>query len=87
SDSTDTNCQLIYSDLINNYQKINLGSNFPKDGTSEYLIKLYRMPNSNNTVYNIKNISNGFIASGVVQNNPIAGLNVNLNRSNAATAV
>jgi len=87
SDGGDTNCQFTYADLTGTYQKINLGSNFPKDGTSEYLIRLYRMPSSNTTVYYIKNITNGFEASGTVQNNPSAGLNVNLNRNNNTTAV
>jgi hypothetical protein len=86
ADGADTNCQLTYADLGGAYQKINLGSNFPKDGTSEYLIRLYRMPSSSNTVYYVKNINNGQETTGVVQNNPSAGLNVNVNRNNNTTA-
>ena len=44
------------------------------------------MPSSSNTVYYVKNINNGQETTGVVQNNPSAGLNVNVNRNNNTTA-
>lgn len=84
-DGADTNLQIIHQNVTSGgVTKVNLGSNFPKVQTNEYLYKQYRMPNSNITVYEVTNITTGQVAKGSVTNNPTT-LTVNNHRNNNAS--
>lgn len=75
SDEGDINLHLFHNDDTGNAQKLDLGSDFPANKTSAvnfpnfYYVQFYAYPNSNEVAYNVKNLFNGAVASGVIGNN------------------
>jgi hypothetical protein len=70
ADAADTNYQFMYNDATGTASKIDLGASFPKstaDRTDFYQVTLYSPPGTVQEVYyEIININNGAVASGVV---------------------
>ena len=71
ADSSDTNCQIISKYSVGaELTKVDLGSNFPKLANHSYQIIFTREKGESNITYFVRNITNGFTASGtVVQTN------------------
>jgi len=87
SDNTDTNCCIYYKNFTTGLNtKIDLGASFPKSQTNEYLIKFYRLSGSNDTTYDIKNLTTSATATGLISCNP-STLTIHTQRNNSASAI
>lgn len=87
SDNTDTNCCIYYKNFTTGLNtKIDLGASFPKSQTNEYLIKFYRLSGSNDTTYDIKNLTTGATSTGLISCNP-STLTIHTQRNNSASAI
>jgi len=87
SDNTDTNCCIYYKNFTTGLNtKIDLGASFPKSQTNEYLIKFYRLSGSNDTTYDIENLTTSATATGLISCNP-STLTIHTQRNNSASAI
>jgi len=90
-ESTDSNFQIFYknSTFGGALNKIDLGVNFPKNLNKSFHLRFYRLPNETTINYYVKNITDGFEASGSFEfvGAPPFGLTPNNWRNNNTSAI
>ena len=86
-DGADTNWKLMYGIASGSSTIIDLGTDFPKSQTGDYLIEMWREKNSTIIFYSIHNFTNGKTVKGSVNFNPTTLTIYNFRNNNASAAI